>query len=57
MDRTQVHEPLLRALETESGGIKICTTAIRDAQYEDFRKEWEYLDETRTPEQDRRTTT
>lgn len=58
MDKTQVHEPLLRALETECGGIKICTAAIRDAQNEDLRKEWEgYLAETRTPDQDRRTTT
>ena len=47
----QVTELLLQALETERGGIKVYTAAIRAAQDEDLKKEWhEYLDETRTHE-------
>jgi len=51
-DHAQVHELLLQALETERGGIKIYTAAIRAAQNEDFKQELEsYLDETRTHEE------
>lgn len=47
----QVHELLYQALETERGGIKLYTTAIRAAANDDLRKEWEgYLSETRTHE-------
>ncbi|GAA4868010.1 hypothetical protein [Luteimonas vadosa] len=50
-DDSQVKELLLQALETERGGIQIYTTAIKAAQNEDLRKEWQdYLDETRTHE-------
>lgn len=51
-DESQVQELLLQALETERGGIQIYTNAIRAAQNDDLRKEWqEYLEETRTHEQ------
>ena len=51
VERTQVHEPLLQALETERGGIQIYTAAVQAAQNEDLRKEWEhYLDQTRNHE-------
>ena len=52
LDEAQVRELLLQALETERGGIKVYTAAIRAAQNDDLRKEWhEYLAETRTHEQ------
>ncbi|HOX73008.1 MAG TPA: hypothetical protein PK001_14880 [Dokdonella sp.] len=48
---SQVHELLYQALETERGGIKIYTTALKAATNEDLHKEWTgYLDETRTHE-------
>lgn len=51
-DDTQVSELILQALETERGGIKVYTAAIKAASNEDLREEWEkYLDETRTHEQ------
>lgn len=51
-DRTQVHELLLQALETERGGIKVYTAAVQAAQNPDFKKEMEeYLEETRTHEE------
>ena len=47
----QVHELLYQALETERGGIKLYTTALRAAINEDLKKEWSgYLSETRTHE-------
>ncbi len=50
-DSAQVTELLLQALETERGGIKIYTAAIRAAINEDLAQEWqEYLEETRTHE-------
>jgi len=50
-DTAQVNELLLQALETERGGIKVYTAAIKAALNEDLRKEWEeYLEETRTHE-------
>jgi len=51
-DQAQVHELLLQALETERGGIQVYTTAIKAAQNEDLKKEFqEYLEETRTHEE------
>ncbi|HOU65405.1 MAG TPA: hypothetical protein PK861_05135 [Thermomonas sp.] len=51
IDNAQVTELLLQAIETERGGIKVYTAAIRAAVNEDLRKEWkEYLEETRTHE-------
>ena len=44
IDNAQVTELLLQAIETERGGIKVYTAAIRAAVNEDLRKEWkEYL--------------
>lgn len=43
----QMTELLLQALETELGGVQIYQTAIRCAQNDDLRKEWEeYLEQT-----------
>ncbi len=51
-DGAQVNELLLQALETERGGQKIYTAALRAVQNEDLRKEWEdYLEETRSHEE------
>lgn len=51
-DSRQLTELLLQALETERGGIQIYTAAIKAAQNEDLKEEWqEYLDETRTHEE------
>lgn len=51
-DSRQLTELLLQALETERGGIRIYTAAIKAAQNEDLKEEWqEYLDETRTHEE------
>lgn len=51
-DQAQLHELLLQALETERGGIQVYTAAIKAAQNEELRQEWqEYLDETRRHEQ------
>ncbi len=51
-DAAQVTELLLQALETERGGIKIYTTALKAAVNEDLKKEWgEYLEETKRHEQ------
>ena len=45
-------ELLLQSLETERGGIKIYTAAIKAAVNDDLRKEWQgYLDETRHHEE------
>lgn len=44
----QVEELVLQALETELGGVQVYETAIRCAQDDELREEWEkYLDETR----------
>ncbi|WAC64267.1 hypothetical protein OVA13_05695 [Pseudoxanthomonas sp. SL93] len=52
LNKDQVHELLLQALETERGGIQVYTAAIKAAQNDDLKKEWkEYLDETTTHEQ------
>lgn len=51
-DSRQLTELLLQALETERGGIQVYTAAIKAAQNEDLKEEWqEYLDETRTHEE------
>ena len=51
-DNAQVGELLLQALETERGGIKVYTAAIKAAVNDDLKEEWEgYLEETRRHEQ------
>ena len=51
-DNAQVEELLLQALETERGGIKVYTAAIKAALNDDLKEEWEgYLEETRRHEQ------
>jgi rubrerythrin len=47
MKQDQVHELLYQALETEMGGVKVYETAIRCAQNDELREEWEkYRDQT-----------
>jgi hypothetical protein len=47
MKREQLHELLYQALETETGGIEIYTTAVGCAVNKDLKKEWaEYLEQT-----------
>lgn len=47
--KSQIHELLYQALETEQGGIEIYKAAISCAINKDLRKEWEsYLEETQT---------
>jgi rubrerythrin len=49
MKNQQLNELLYQALETELGGVEIYTTALRCAQNEELKKEWEeYLEQTRT---------
>lgn len=44
----QVEELVLQALETELGGVQVYETAVRCAQNDDLREEWqEYLEQTR----------
>lgn len=44
----QVRELLYQSLETELGGVEVYTTAIRCAQNEDLKEEWEkYLEQTK----------
>lgn len=51
MNSEQLGELLLQALETEQGGIEIYRTAIRCAQNDDLREEWEeYLEQTQNHE-------
>lgn len=48
MNDEQLHELLYQALETEIGGVQVYETALRCAQDEGLRKEWEgYYEETR----------
>jgi rubrerythrin len=48
MHKEQIAELLYQALETEEGGVKIYETALKCAQNDDLREEWEeYLDQTR----------
>ena len=49
MKDEQVRELLYQALETEIGGVQVYTTALRCAENEDLKEEWEkYLDQTKT---------
>ena len=49
MNETQMKELLLQSLEHEIGGVKIYETALKCAQNEDLREEWErYHSETET---------
>jgi rubrerythrin len=51
MKKEQMHELLYQALETERGGINIYRTALKCAQNEELKQEWEkYLDETENHE-------
>ena len=48
MKDEQVKELLYQAFETELGGVQVYTTAIRCAENDDLKKEWEeYLDQTK----------
>ncbi len=48
MKDEQVRELLYQALETELGGVQVYTTAIRCAENDDLREEWEkYLEQTK----------
>ena len=48
MKEKQLNELLYQALETELGGVQIYTTAVRCAENEDLKEEWEeYLEQTR----------
>ena len=49
MKDEQVTELLYQALETEIGGVQVYTTAIRCAENDELKEEWEeYLDQTKT---------
>jgi rubrerythrin len=51
VEQKQLQELLYQALETERGGIQVYETAVRCAQNEDLREEWEeYLEQTRNHE-------
>jgi hypothetical protein len=51
VDRTQLEDLLYQSLATERGGVKVYETAVRCAQNDDLKKEWQkYLDETRNHE-------
>src|ERR1700736_872034 len=41
MDRKQVEELVYQALETELGGVQVYKTAIRCAENEELKEEWE----------------
>ena len=48
MKDEQVRELLYQSLETELGGVQVYTTALRCAENDDLKKEWEeYLEQTR----------
>jgi ferritin-like metal-binding protein YciE len=48
MKDEQVRELLYQALETEIGGVEVYTTALRCAENEDLKEEWEeYLEQTK----------
>lgn len=48
MKQEQLEELLYQALETEKGGVQIYTTAIRCAQNDELKEEWEkYLEQTK----------
>ncbi len=48
MNRETVQELIYQALETELGGVQVYTTALKCAQNDELREEWEeYLEQTR----------
>ena len=48
MHKEQIAELLYQAYETEQGGEKVYETALKCAENEDLREEWEkYLEQTR----------
>src|SRR5918996_6129531 len=48
MKDEQVRELLYQGLETEIGGVQVYTTALRCAENDDLREEWEeYLEQTK----------
>lgn len=48
LNTSHVTELLYQALETEKGGVQIYTTALRCAQNEDLKEEWnKYLEQTK----------
>jgi rubrerythrin len=48
MKDEQIRELLYQALETEIGGVQVYTTAIRCAENDDLKEEWEeYLEQTK----------
>jgi bacterioferritin (cytochrome b1) len=48
MKDEQVRELLYQALETELGGVQVYTTALKCAENEDLKEEWEeYLEQTK----------
>lgn len=49
MKDEQVRELLYQALETELGGVDVYTTALRCAENDDLKEEWDkYLEQTKT---------
>jgi hypothetical protein len=47
MERTDVEELVYQSLETELGGVRVYTTALKCVQNEDLGEEWqEYLEQT-----------
>jgi hypothetical protein len=51
ISKEQVTELLCQALETEIGGVQVYETAVRCAQNEELKEEWnKYLDETKNHE-------
>jgi hypothetical protein len=47
MERMQLEDLVYQALETELGGVQVYTTAVRCAQNEELKEEWEeYLEQT-----------
>lgn len=48
MNKEHLNELLYQALETELGGVEVYTTALKCAENEDLKEEWEkYLEQTR----------
>jgi rubrerythrin len=48
MNEKQLNELLYQALETELGGVEVYTTALRCAENDELKEEWEeYLEQTR----------
>ena len=51
MERARLEELLLQSLVTERGGVQVYETAVRCAQNDDLKKEWQkYLEETQNHE-------